>query len=76
MVYMENLELNGTVVSFDGYDNKKKKNHFHYSFDIMTGKTIEDTGGSEFKLAEAKFRILSVLVDKGQLPDTLMANTH
>ena len=76
MVYMENLKLNGTVISFNGYDNKKKENPFHYSFDIVTGETLEDTGGSEFKLSEAKYRIFSVLYDKGQLPDTLMANTH
>lgn len=76
MVYMKNLKLNGTVISFNGYDNKKKENPFYYSFDIATGETIEDTGSDMFQRSEAKFRILSVLYDKGKLPDTLMANTH
>ncbi len=76
MVYMENIKQEGDIVSFDAYPESMKNKSFHYSFNIVTGEILENTGGGNFHVAEAKFRILSVLYDKKCLPDKLKANTH
>ena len=73
---MENIMMNGNVVSFDGFSSKDKTNKFHYSFNVITGETIEDTGADKFSLSEAKFRLLWVLSEKKELPNSLKANTH
>ena len=76
MIYMENIKQNGDVISFDGYLTSDRKNGFHYSFNMVTGETLENTGGGTFHISEAKFRILSVLAANKSLPSKMKANTH
>ena len=76
MIYMENIKHEGDIVSFDGYTTSDKISGFHYSFNVFTGETLENTGGGKFHISEAKFRILSVLSANKPLPSKMKANTH
>lgn len=76
MIYMKNIKHDGNIVSFDGYTTSDKVNGFHYSFNIFTGETLENTGRGKFHISEAKFRILSVLSTNKPLPSKMKANTH
>ncbi len=68
---MNNLKKEGNIVTFDATGDET----FQCKFDIMTGET-DATTSNKFLLGMAKTKLLSVLIEKGELPSELTAMAY
>ncbi len=76
MVYMENIKQEGMLVSFDGFINGNKDEHFVMTVDLNdSSKSIISIERNHYT-SMALFRIMDVYCRKGKLPKTLVAMTH
>ena len=71
MVRMKNIKQVGDVISFEASGDEK----FTCSFNYMTGETNATTKNGTL-LSMAKLRLFSTLLDKGTLPNELVAMSY
>ena len=76
MVYMKNIIQKDMLVSFDGYINGNKDEHFTMTVDLNNSNKSVVSIEKNHYTSMALFRIMDFYCKNGYLPQTLVAMTH
>lgn len=76
MVFMENIQQNNNLVTFDGYINGDKNRHFTMTVDLNDSSKSSASIEKCYHTSEALLKIFYTFAEKGYLPKSLVAMSH